>query len=112
MAGLPGVKMILSNSIFGLSYVFIFFEDSYDIYFLRQLVAERLSGIETPKGWGKPVMGPNTTGLGQVFWYQLQDTTGKLSLTKLRELQEYTVAPLLKSVDGVEEVIGWGGFEK
>ena len=112
MAGLPGVKMILSNSIFGLSYVSIFFEDSYDTYFLRQLVTERLNGIEIPKGWGKPTMGPNTTGLGQVFWYQLKDTTGKLSLSRLRELQEYTVAPLLKSVDGVEEVIGWGGFEK
>jgi cobalt-zinc-cadmium resistance protein CzcA len=112
MAGLPGVKMILSNSIFGLSYVSIFFEDKYDTYFLRQLVTERLNTVEIPKGWGKPTMGPNTTGLGQVFWYRLQDTTGKLSLSKLRELQEYTVAPLLKSVDGVEEVIGWGGFEK
>ena len=112
MAGLPGVKMILSNSIFGLSYVSIFFEDKYDTYFLRQLVTERLNTIKIPKGWGKPTMGPNTTGLGQVFWYQLKDTTGKYSLSKLREMQEYTVSPLLKSVDGVEEVIGWGGFEK
>ena len=112
MAGLPGVKMILSNSIFGLSYVSIFFEDGYDTYFLRQLVTERLNTVKIPKGWGKPAMGPNTTGLGQVFWYQLKDTTGKHSLTKLRELQEYTVGPMLKSVDGVEEVIGWGGFEK
>ena len=112
MAGLPGVKMILSNSIFGLSYVSIFFEDSYDTYFLRQLVTERLNSIEIPKGWGKPTMGPNTTGLGQVFWYQVKDTTGQYSTTQLRELQEYVVAPLLKSVDGVEEVIGWGGFEK
>ena len=112
MAGLPGVKMILSNSIFGLSYVSIFFEDGYDTYFLRQLVTERLNTVKIPKGWGKPTMGPNTTGLGQVFWYQLKDTTGKHSLTRLRELQEYTVAPMLKSVDGVEEVIGWGGFEK
>lgn len=112
MSGLPGVKMILSNSIFGLSYVSIFFEDSYDTYFLRQLVTERLNTIEIPKGWGKPAMGPNTTGLGQVFWYQITDSSGKLSLTRLRELQEYVVSPLLKSVDGVEEVIGWGGFDK
>ncbi|WP_200764018.1 efflux RND transporter permease subunit [Nitrosophilus alvini] len=112
MAGLPGVKMILSNSMFGLSYVSVFFEDDYDIYFLRQLVAERLRGVDIPKGWGRPVMGPNTTGLGQVFWYALQDKNKKLTLTKLRELQDYVVAPLLKSVDGVEEVIGWGGFEK
>ncbi|WOE71140.1 CusA/CzcA family heavy metal efflux RND transporter [Hydrogenimonas thermophila] len=112
MAGLPGVKMILSNSIFGLSYVSIFFEDDYDTYLLRQLVTERLNSVDIPKGWGKPVMGPNTTGLGQVFWYQIKDNSSKLSLTYLRELQEYVVAPMLKAVNGVEEVIGWGGFEK
>ena len=112
MSGLPGVKMILSNSIFGLSYVSIFFEDKYDTYFLRQLVTERLNTIEIPKGWGKPTMGPNTTGLGQVFWYQITDSSHTLSLTKLREIQEYIVTPLLKSVDGVEDVIGWGGFTK
>jgi cobalt-zinc-cadmium resistance protein CzcA len=112
MAGLPGVKLILSNSMFGLSYVSIFFEDKYDIYFLRQLVTERLNGIDIPKGWGKPVMGPNTTGLGQVFWYQLKDKTDKYSLTILRELNDYVVAPMLKSVKGVEEAIGWGGFKK
>ncbi len=112
MAGLPGVKMILSNSIFGLSYVSIFFEDRYDTYFLRQLVTERLNGVDIPKGWGKPIMGPNTTGLGQVFWYRLENGGTKEDLTRLRELQEYVVAPMLKSVDGVEEVIGWGGFEK
>jgi cobalt-zinc-cadmium resistance protein CzcA len=112
MSGLPGVKMILSNSIFGLSYVSIFFEDGYDTYFLRQLVTERLNTIEIPMGWGKPTMGPNTTGLGQVFWYQVKDSSGKLSTTKLREIQEYIVTPLLKSVDGVEDVISWGGFTK
>ena len=112
MAGLPGVKMILSNSIFGLSYVSIFFEEGYDIYFLRQLVTERLNTVDIPSGWGKPVMGPNTTGLGQVFWYRLADESGRHTLAQLRELQEYVVAPMLKSVDGVEEVIGWGGFEK
>ncbi|WP_456403475.1 efflux RND transporter permease subunit [Hydrogenimonas sp.] len=112
MAGLPGVRMILSNSLFGLSYVSIFFEEGFDIYLLRQLVTERLSGVDIPRGWGKPVMGPNTTGLGQVFWYRVADTSGTLSLTQLRELQEYVVAPMLKAVDGVEEVIGWGGFDK
>ena len=112
MAGLPGVKLIMSNSIFGLSYVSIFFDDTYDIYFLRQLVSERLANVDIPKGFGKPVIGPNTTGLGQVFWYQIQDKSGKYSLTKLREFQEYIVAPMLKAIDGVEEVVGWGGFEK
>ncbi len=112
LAGMVGVKLIMSNSIFGLSYVSVFFEDDMDIYFLRQLVSERLSSVDIPDGWGKPKLGPNTTGLGQVFWYELKDSSGKYSLTELRQLQEYTVAPLLKSVTGVEEVVGWGGFEK
>lgn len=112
MSGLPGVKMILSNSIFGLSYVSIFFEDDYDTYLLRQLVTERLNTVDIPKGWGTPVMGPNTTGLGQVLWYALKDEKKQYTLSQLRQMHEYAVAPLLKSVDGVEEVISWGGFEK
>lgn len=112
LSGMAGVKMIMSNSFFGLSYVSVFFEDDMDIYFLRQLVSERLGSVDIPNGWGKPELGPNTTGLGQVFWYKLQDTTGKLSLQELREMQDYIVTPLLKSVTGVEEVIGWGGDEK
>ena len=112
MAGLPGVKLIMSNSIFGLSYVSIFFDDKYDIYFLRQLVSERLANVDIPKELGKPTLGPNTTGLGQVFWYAIEDTTKKYSLAKLRQMQEYVVAPLLKSIDGVEEVVSWGGFAK
>lgn len=112
LSGMAGVKLIMSNSIFGLSYVSVFFEDNMDIYFLRQLVSERLTGVDIPNGWGKPVLGPNTTGLGQVFWYQLKDTTGNYSLREIREMQEYIVTPLFKSVSGVEEVIGWGGFEK
>jgi len=112
LSGMAGVKLIMSNSIFGLSYVSVFFEDSMDIYFLRQLVSERLSAINIPTGWGTPVLGPNTTGLGQVFWYQIKDTTGKYSLRELKEMQEYVVTPLFKSVSGVEDVIGWGGDEK
>ena len=112
LSGMAGVKLIMSNSIFGLSYVSVFFEDDMDIYFLRQLVSERLQGVEIPDGWGKPALGPNTTGLGQVFWYEIHDTTGNYTTRELREMQEYIVAPLFKSVSGVEEVIGWGGFEK
>lgn len=112
VSGMAGVKMIMSNSFFGLSYVSIFFEDGIDIYFLRQLVSERLSSVDIPSGWGKPTLGPNTTGLGQVFWYQLKDTTGSYSLREIREMQDYVVSPLFKSVSGVEEVVGWGGYEK
>ncbi len=112
MSGLPGVKMILSNSIFGLSYVSIFFEDDYDTYLLRQLVTERLNTVDIPKGWGTPVMGPNTTGLGQVLWYALKDEKNAYTPSDLRQMHQYAVTPLFKSVDGVEEVISWGGFEK
>ncbi len=112
LSGMAGVKMISSNSFFGLSYVSVFFEDDLDIYFLRQLVNERLSSVDIPTGWGKPVIGPNTTGLGQVFWYRLKDMDNKLSLKELRELQEYVVSPMLKSLSGVEEVVGWGGYQK
>ncbi len=112
VSGMAGVKMIMSNSFFGLSYVSVFFEDDMDIYFLRQLMSERLSSVDIPQGWGKPTLGPNTTGLGQVFWYEIKDNTGKYSLRQIRQMQDYIVTPLFKSVSGVEEVIGWGGFEK
>ena len=115
LSGMAGVKLIMSNSIFGLSYVSVFFEDDdkeMDIYFLRQLVSERLTGVDIPMGWGKPVIGPNTTGLGQVYWYEIKDTTEKYSLREIKEMQKYIITPLFKSVSGVEEVIGWGGDEK
>lgn len=112
VSGMAGVKKIASNSLFGLSYVSIFFDDDMDIYFLRQLVSERLNGVKIPKGWGKPELGPNTTGLGQVFWYQLYDKDSKYTLQELRQMQDYIVSPLFKSVSGVEEVIGWGGDQK
>ncbi len=112
LSGMAGVKTIMSNSFFGLSYVSIFFDDNFDIYFLRQLVSERLANVDIPKGWGKPLLGPNTTGLGQVFWYRIKDKENNFTLTQLRQMQEFIIKPLLKSVSGVEEVIGWGGYEK
>lgn len=112
LSGMAGVKSIMSNSIFGLSYISIFFEDDMDIHLLRQLVTERIGSVDIPKGWGKPTLGPNTTGLGQVFWYQLKDNTAKYSLSELREIHDYIVTPLLKSVKGVEDAIGWGGHKK
>ncbi|MCK4973668.1 MAG: efflux RND transporter permease subunit, partial [Sulfurimonas sp.] len=112
ISGMAGVRMIMSNSFFGLSYVSIFFDDEMDIYFLRQLVSERLTMVDIPTGWGKPALGPNTTGLGQVFWYELEDSSEKYSPREIREMQDYIVTPLFKSVSGVEEVVGWGGHEK
>ena len=112
LSGMAGVKSIMSNSFFGLSYVSIFFEDEYDIYFLRQQVSERVLSVDIPEGWGKPTLGPNTTGLGQVFWYEVKDSTKTKSLQAIRELQEFFIKPMFKSVNGVEEVVSWGGYEK
>src|SRR3546814_11594075 len=71
LAGLPKVQEIRSVSLFGLSYVAVYFEDDMDIYFARQLVNERLQqiGDRLPEGYGKPSMGPNVSGRGQVYWY-------------------------------------------
>ena len=89
LSGMAGVKNIVSNSFFGLSYVSIFFEEEYDIYFLRQQVTERVLSVDIPEGWGKPTLGPNTTGLGQVFWYEVKDATQSKSIQELRELQDF-----------------------
>jgi cobalt-zinc-cadmium resistance protein CzcA len=81
MAGLPDVEQIRSVSLFGLSYVSVYFADDVDIYFARRLVLERLQevGDRIPEGYGTPQMGPNTSGLGQVFWYTLERADERLA---------------------------------
>ena len=78
MAGLPKVQEIRSVSLFGLSFVSVYFEDDMDIYFARQLTNERLQevGDRLPEGYGKPSMGPNASGLGQVLWYTVERAPG------------------------------------
>ena len=118
LAGLPKVKEIRSVSLFGLSYVAIFFDDDMDIYFARQLVNERLQevGERIPDGYGTPEMGPNTSGLGQVFWYTLERAdeklAGEISDMDLRTLQDWTVRLILRTAPGVDDVISWGGQEQ
>ncbi len=118
MAGLPGVTEIRSVSLFGLSYVSVYFKDSMDIYFARRLVMERLQevGDRIPAGYGKPVMGPNTSGLGQVFWYTVERADDKLNagLTDmdLRTIQDWTVRLILRTAPGVDDVMSWGGQER
>ncbi|MDY1549441.1 efflux RND transporter permease subunit [Luteibacter sahnii] len=118
LAGLPNVQAIRSVSLFGLSYVSVYFEDDMDIYFARQLVNERLQqvGDRLPAGYGKPEMGPNTSGLGQVFWYTVEraDETLKTAPSDmdLRTLQDWTVRLILRTAPGVDDVTSWGGQEK
>ena len=114
MAGLPKVELIRSLSMFGLSFVTIFFEDGTDVFFARQLVLERLGEAKEriPEGFGTPLMGPNTTGLGMVFQYYLKPQDRQLPLMDLRSLQDWTVRLLLRTAPGVDDVLSFGGDEK
>ncbi|MGO4702548.1 efflux RND transporter permease subunit [Dyella sp. 2RAB6] len=118
LAGLPKVQEIRSVSLFGLSYVSVYFEDSMGIYFARQLVNERLQqvGDRLPAGYGKPEMGPNTSGLGQVFWYTVERADDQLKNAPndmdLRTLQDWNIRLILRTAPGVDDVTSWGGQEK
>lgn len=117
MAGLPGVEEIRSVSLFGLSYVSVYFDDDVDVYFARRLVAERLQEVaeRIPEGYGTPRLGPNSSGLGQVFWYTLtynDDGREALSPMDLRTIQDWIVRPILRTAAGVDDVLSWGGHER
>lgn len=114
MAGLPGVQEIRSISLFGLSYVTVYFQDDVDIYFARRLAAERLTEAKAsiPQGYGEPVMGPNSSGLGWVLWWTLEGSGKNASLTDLRTEQEWTVRLILRTAPGVDDVSSFGGYER
>ena len=118
LAGLPKVQEIRSVSLFGLSYVSVYFQDAMDVYFARQLVNERLQeiGDRLPEGYGKPSMGPNSSGLGQVYWYTVERAPGvtkqQVSDMDLRTWQEWTVRLILRTAPGVDDVSSWGGGER
>ncbi len=114
MNGLPNLKNIRSVSNFGLSVVNVYFDDGTDIYFSRQLVNERLQEAreQIPEGFGDPIMGPISTGMGLVLFYYLEDTTGQYSLQELRTIQDWLIKFQLQTVPGVTEVLGIGGWEK
>ncbi len=120
MNGLPNLKLIRSVSNFGLSMVNIYFEDDADIYLARQLVNERirLAQEQIPEGFGRPRLGPISTSMGLVLFYYLRDRRPKQGrslkerLMEMRTLQEWVVGPMLRTVPGVTEVLGIGGWEK
>ena len=118
MAGLPGVEEIRSVSLFGLSYVAVYFDDGMDIYFARRLVMERLQevGDRIPEGYGTPELGPNTSGLGQVFWYTLERADEELDAAvtdmDLRTIHDWSVRLILRTAPGVDDVMSWGGKEQ
>ncbi|MGE5681359.1 MAG: efflux RND transporter permease subunit [Bacillota bacterium] len=117
MRGLPGLEQMRSVTKFGLSVVTIVFKDDLDIYFARQLVNERLEDIsgDLPKGVDVS-LGPITTAMGEIYQFTLE---GKYPdnpndqvryLTDLRTLEEWTVTPMLKNIQGVNEVNSFGGY--
>lgn len=111
LQGTPGVKTIRSMSGFGFSMVFVIFQERYDYYWARSRVLERMNVAvgKLPAGVA-PVLGPDATALGQVFWYTLEaDVT---DLAALRSLQDWYVRYQLQSVEGVSEVASVGGFVK
>lgn len=111
LRGVPGVKTIRATSAFGFSEVYLIFKDNVDYYWARSRVLEKLNLVSgrLPQGV-VPVLGPDATGLGQVFWYTVE---GKgYSIDKLRSLQDWFIRYQLNSVDGVSEVASIGGFVK
>lgn len=114
MSGLPDIAEIRSVSKFGLSAVTVVFDDSVDTYFARQLVLERLAQAreQIPENIGSPEMGPISTGLGEIYQYELKSTDGTHDATALRTIQDWNVRRQLLGVPGVTEVNSFGGFEK
>ena len=115
MFGLPNLEETRSISKFGLSQVTVVFEEGTDIFFARQQVQERLQEArdEIPDEFGRPEMGPISSGLGEIFQYSIdaEDSTVTNPI-ELRTLQDWVVAPQLRGVPGVAEVNSFGGFEK
>jgi CzcA family heavy metal efflux pump len=111
LQGIPKVKNIRANSMFGMSFVFVIFDDDTDIYWARTRVLERLNYAQRllPDGI-IPTLGPDGTGLGHVYWYTL-DAPGH-DLGELRALQDWYVRFALQTVEGVSEVASFGGFQR
>lgn len=108
LQGLPGVRVVRSSSAFGFSMIFVIFEDDVDLYFARTRVLERLNlvGRQMPPGV-TPVLGPDATGVGHVFWYTVEGSG--YDLRELRTLQDWFIRYQLNSVAGVAEVASVGG---
>lgn len=115
MSGLPGVTQVRSVSKFGLSAVTIVFDDAVDTYFARQLVLERLTQVrqQIPESIGSPEMGPISTGLGEIYQYEVRPGKGMLSdPIALRTIQDWIVRRQLMGTQGVAEVNSYGGQKK
>jgi len=118
LLGIPGVKTIRSSSMFGFSSIYIIFDEDIEFYWSRSRILEKLNSLQSgllPEGVN-PALGPDATGLGQVFWYTLEgrdekgNVTGGWDLQELRSIQDYYVKYALSSASGVSEVASIGGY--
>lgn len=118
LVGIPGVKTIRSSSMFGFSSIHIIFEEDIEFYWSRSRILEKLNSLPAnllPDNV-QPSLGPDATGLGQIFWYTLEgrddkgNVTGGWDLHELRSIQDYYVKYALSSASGVSEVASIGGF--
>src|SRR3954464_2529526 len=109
----PNVKAVRGFTDFGISYVYVVFQDGTDMYWARSRVVEYLQGIpgQLPDGVN-PVIGPDATGVGWVYQYALVDETGQHTLADLRSFQDWYLRYWIASVPGVAEVASIGGFVK
>jgi Cu(I)/Ag(I) efflux system membrane protein CusA/SilA len=118
LLGIPNVKSIRSSSIFGVSSIYIIFDESVDFYWSRSRILEKLNSLQSgllPEGV-QPALGPDATALGQVFWFTLEgrdkkgNPTGGWDLHEIRTVQDFYLKYGLNAVDGVSEVASIGGF--
>jgi Cu(I)/Ag(I) efflux system membrane protein CusA/SilA len=111
LQGIPKVQDVRSQSMFGMSFIYVIFDDDTDIYWARSRVLEKLNQIQgsLPPGV-TPILGPDGTGVGHVFWYHLDSE--KYDLGELRAIQDFYLKLGLQSVEGVAEIASVGGFIK
>jgi len=111
LQGLPKVKNVRGTSMFGMSFIYVIFNDDVDIYWARQRVLERLNSATglLPAGV-TPALGPDGTGVGHILWYTLD--APEMDLGEQRAIQDWYVKFALQNVSGVSEVASFGGFEK
>lgn len=111
LQGLPRIKYVRGTSMFGMSFIYIIFDDDVDIYWARERVLERLSTVSRTLPAGiTPQLGPDGTGVGHILWYTL-DAPG-MDLGEQRALQDWYIKFALQNVEGVSEIASFGGFQK
>ncbi|SDJ73872.1 heavy metal efflux pump, CzcA family [Pedobacter sp. ok626] len=111
LQGIPKIKYVRGSSMFGMSFIYVIFEDDVDVYWARERVMERISTISKtlPDGVA-PQLGPDGTGVGHVLWYTLD--APNMDLGEQRAIQDWYVKFALQNVPGVSEIASFGGFQK